>query len=756
MKRLASIVLLFIIITLISCSNETRQAQTGQTSLDLISAYRAANLLKDTSVVPINEQLTYYHLFQGWSFLPGNTIEQNEFIIAAAGETKLKFDVASPSPRWLTLKFALDGPLGSLSSQKITASLNGRKLREITFENKGWNQFKVFLPARLQNIGANEISFKFAQGLESKGGQLNIYGYFKDLLFLFGQKNEADTKKTFRQEHLSQILEGRQLLQYCNSSLSYGFQLGQAPSISFSGFLTSNGKKDMNLSIQLNYRTDSQQQWQTLETVTAAVKAGQDVEVNFTHDLSALKNTMVELEFRVNSPKPFVKAGLRWKEAKISDISFISNRSNPADGLTAPDNIVLIILDASRADAYGYLGKHQEVTPYINQFAKSAVKFTNATSPTSFTGSSVASMMTGMSPEAHGFLQPTHLFPQELVTFPELLQEKGFYNAIFTGNPIVLEKTGLAQGFDQENVVYPRELFAKTKMWHDENLILKRIAEISKVDRKKFFYFHLMPPHYPYDPPAPFNTRFHTGKLMNNDEYVKVDEGLMAGTVSPDDPRIREHHLLYHNNLYYGDHLVETILEELKKKGLYDNSLIIITADHAEAFGEHRTVKHYKTVYEEMIHVPMMIKMPGIKPATISSQVGLEDIFATINELYQIDYQSPALRSSSLLAFLKSGKDDPNPRQYYRRASVNYPFYSLRGDTFKYLRNRFSDELYNLEEDPGELHNLAAHMPARMSTMRTAALLLKLQDEKLGTSLKMGKQKDSELEEDLKNLGYLH
>lgn len=687
--------------------------------------------------------------------MPGMDFELNEFVIAADNETFLNFDVSDPAPRWLSFNYSLDGPLGSLDEQTLEFFLNNKKLEVLKISETGWAEYRIFLPRRLQKQDQNALAIRLVNSISVQKNNISVFGYFRDIKFFFGNKNDRRTLKTFRKEAFKLLNNNSQLLQYTNSSIRFGVQLGSNPKISLVGQVQSNSQSDQDLTVELNFRTDQKPEWQTLDRVTVTTKAGNTREINLTPDLTPLAASIAEIEIKVRSPKPYIKSGVCWEQTLLTGIINTQETANNLDIPKHPENIILIILDASRADGFGYISNNKEVTPYINSFAEEAVRFNNATSPTSFTGSSVSSLFTGMTPEAHGFLQPFHIFPEEIVTLPELLQQNGFYTANFTGNPIVVEKSGIGRNFDQEIIVYPGKLFKELTMWHDEELIVNKLEEINKSDKPKFLYFHLMPPHYPYNPPAPYNKRFGSDRMMNNEDYVKVDRGLAAGIISQDDPRILAHHQLYLNNLSYGDHLVETILEKLKKLGIYQKSLVIITADHAEAFGEHNTVKHYKTVYEEMIRIPMLVKMPGIKPVTITSQVGLEDIFATINQLYQLGYQSPALRSSSLLPFMMNGDSYRPVRQYYRRASVLYPFYALRGDRFKFVRNRFTDELYDLIKDPKELNNLAGSMPALTSYLRTSALLVKLQDEKLKTTFTL-EEHDEKLEEDLKNLGYLN
>lgn len=190
---------------------------------------------------------------------------------------------------------------------------------------------------------------------------------------------------------------------------------------------------------------------------------------------------------------------------------------------------------------------------------------------------------------------------------------------------------------------------------------------------------------------------------------------------------------LYLNNLHYGDHLVEGILQDLKKMGIFENSLIIITADHGEAFAEHDAIKHNRTVYEEMIRIPMIIKMPGIESTTIDRHVGLEDLFATINELYGLEHDLPALRSNSLLPFIAGDKNARSRDWYYRRSADGFIFYSIRGNQYKYSNIKHHDHLFDLLADPAEQINIADKKPVLTSYLRTMAELIIITDTKLNS-----------------------
>ena len=348
-------------------------------------------------------------------------------------------------------------------------------------------------------------------------------------------------------------------------------------------------------------------------------------------------------------------------------------------------NVVLISIDTCRADYLSCYGYSKNTTPNIDALAGEGVLFENAITPVPQTLPGHSSMLTGTIPPYHGVHDNNgYQLAGSNITLAEILNENGFSTAGFISAFVLDSQFGIDQGFETYNDRFEEEL--------NSNGIDERRAEETSslamkwLDEHKgdpfFLFLHYFDPHMKYDPPEPFASEF--------------SQDLYAGEIA------------------YTDHWIGKVLDKLKETGLYDSTLIIITADHGERLGEHIEVTHIYYIYQGNIHVPLIIKVPGQKvPRRITQRVGIIDIVPTICNLLDIEAPSGI-----------QGKDLSN---YFRRGSISderylfceslfptiYKINSLLGvvtDRYKYIQTT-RPELYDLIEDPGEENNLIEQQP---------------------------------------------
>lgn len=352
-----------------------------------------------------------------------------------------------------------------------------------------------------------------------------------------------------------------------------------------------------------------------------------------------------------------------------------------------PPNIILISIDTLRADHLGCYGQSRNLTPNIDAFAQQAVRFTSATSPVPLTLPAHTSMMTGVLPPCHGIHNNIHYrVPDGSVTLAERLQQYGYETAAMIGAYVLDEKFGLAQGFDTYDDTMDESLKIMT------GYAERRAGDVNRsvfnwLDHrasKPFFLFaHYYDPHYPYRPPAPYDSLHATS--------------LYAGEVA------------------YTDHQVGTLLSKLKEMKLFDSSLIVITADHGEGLGEHGENYHGFFVYRSTTHVPLLIKLPHQqKGRVIRDQASLIDLVPTLLALAGFD--TPAeLPGRDWSAFLSSDTPSSSDRLVFTESMLGTQFginslLGLESRRWKFIQTT-RPELYDLISDPGELINLATQKP---------------------------------------------
>ncbi len=245
-------------------------------------------------------------------------------------------------------------------------------------------------------------------------------------------------------------------------------------------------------------------------------------------------------------------------------------------------NVVLISIDTCRADYLSCYGYSRKTTPNIDAVAAEAVLFNHAVAPVPLTLPSHGSMLTGTIPPYHGVHHNIdYRLDESNVTLAEILKQNGFTTGAVISSFVLNAQFGFAQGFDTYNdhFVQPMSSFYGNERRADE---ASRVAEqwlAEHQDEPFFLFLHYYDPHDAYRPPEPFAATFK--------------DNLYAGEIA------------------YVDHCINQVIEKLKKLGLYDSTLIIITSDHGEGLDEHFEKTHGYFNYHSTMRVPLIIKVPG-------------------------------------------------------------------------------------------------------------------------------------------------
>lgn len=393
-------------------------------------------------------------------------------------------------------------------------------------------------------------------------------------------------------------------------------------------------------------------------------------------------------------------------------------------------NLVFVSFDALQAAHVGSLGYPINITPTIDAIAKSGFNFTNNISVASWTVPASMSWFTGVYPSEHGLTNKFSVFnppdnvlsnlkklSPELVTLAEVLHENGYATGGFTGNAGVSGFFGYGQGFDQY-------FFEKGKFGSMGVSIPKALDWLKENKEKKFFMFlHGYDMHGQNVPADGFDYRFvekgydkkYTGSAA--EQEALREEGLEKGYTTLRDADVRFWRAIYDEKIQRTDEKFKGFLAELKKMGVMDKTIFVLTSDHGTEFYEHKRFDHGFSLYDELIHVPLIIKLPGQKSGkVIKDQVSSLDIMPTLLDLLEVKMPEKAknqLRGTSLIPALKGkqvAKDvysETDYRQYtYKRSVI-----TKEGWKFIYTLEDKGRELYNLKKDPKEQKNLVELEP---------------------------------------------
>ena len=346
-------------------------------------------------------------------------------------------------------------------------------------------------------------------------------------------------------------------------------------------------------------------------------------------------------------------------------------------------NVVLITINSCRADHLGCYGDRRQLTPELDALAADAVLFERAHSTCPISLPAHSSLFTGTYPPRHGVRDRlAHLLDDSNVTLAETLREHGFQTAAFVGAYPLGSEYGIAQGFgtyDEQFAQNPDE--GTPGELRAEDVSRKATKWLDAHGSKRFFLFlHYFDPHAPYAPPEPYASR-HAERP-------------------------------YDGELAYADSCIGQVIAKLKSSGLYDSTLLIITADHAESLGEHDEVSHDYFIYQSTIQVPLIVKAPGgAKGARIDAPVSIVDVAPTVLGLLSIPSPSE-VQGKDLSRTLLRG-DAPEGERYLYCESFTpslYGFSPLIGSVhegWKYIWSP-KPELYDLRRDPAEIRNVVA------------------------------------------------
>jgi len=394
-------------------------------------------------------------------------------------------------------------------------------------------------------------------------------------------------------------------------------------------------------------------------------------------------------------------------------------------------NVVVITIDTLRADHLGCYGYKQIRTPNIDGLASDAVRFERAYTPVPVTLPAHTVIFTGTYPMLSGMhdFSGNKLNPGQ-PTLASVLKQHGYATGAVIGSAVLDSRFGLNQGFD---LYYDHFDFSRLdasnldEMERPGNLVADVALDwLAKNHRSKFFlWMHLYDPHYPYRPPAPYN-----------EEYK-------------DRP--------YDGEIAFADAQVGRLITYLKANGLYRNTLIVLTGDHGESLGEHGEKTHGFFVYNTTLHVPVIIRLPGVSPVrTLSEMVSLADLMPTVLQTLKLDVPKEVQGVS--LVPLMTPRAPENSRSLYAETflpRLHFNWSELRAvETEKY---QFIDapkpELYDLLKDPGETQNLYEEKKAVADELR-ARLSTLISQYSAGQELAEKTGLDPALMERLKSLGY--
>ncbi len=376
-------------------------------------------------------------------------------------------------------------------------------------------------------------------------------------------------------------------------------------------------------------------------------------------------------------------------------------------------NVLLITIDTLRADHLGTYGYARPTSPEIDAFAARSVVFENAHSSASWTLPSLASIHTSLLSTTHGCWKISSRLEPEFTTAAEMLRDAGFDTAMVACHIFLGAQYGLQQGFthvDDELVRPPSdaaEAISSPGVTERGVRFLERKAAAAE-DVPWFLWLHYFDPHDTYLPHAGYSEKFGTKEEID----------------------------LYDGEIAFTDHYVGLVLKKLADLGLEDDTIVVITADHGEEFGEHGFKRHGYSLYQEAVRIPLVVKVPGAPARRIAEVVGNVDVLPTVLDACRVEVAqvqgatcAHELEGRSLLgairgtAALSAGQVVSEVRWHDGqdlRMVREGPWKLIEDQSTKQERNQGA--LYDLAADPREATDLRARDGERAQRMAEAVL----------------------------------
>ncbi len=410
-------------------------------------------------------------------------------------------------------------------------------------------------------------------------------------------------------------------------------------------------------------------------------------------------------------------------------VLFALGIATAACGGSGGPNVVLVSIDTLRADHLGCYGYPRPTSPNLDRFATQGVRFAHALAPSPWTVPSHASLLTGLLPARHGMLDFDRTLSERIPTLAERLQAAGYETAAFFNIHYFRPPSGLHRGFG--HLVQFRNWDTRRRQLRSAPAAIEQLGAWldERGDRPFFAFFHTFDVHSDYRPGQAYREAWLQPYQGSFDGRSVTLNRVRQGFLEPSDADIAHAVDLYDAGLRQLDDDLGALFELLDRAGVFDDTYVVITSDHGEEFFEHGSVLHGRTLYQEVLSVPLLVRGPGVPAGrVVETPVQLVDLVPTLLDL--LGREVPADLDGIPLAPLWSdpGAVAAPPRSSFAEAAPwklwvgsDTHLVSVSDGRLKLIHDLASgrSQLFDLESDPAETNDLAADRPERVAELKS-------------------------------------
>ncbi len=621
-------------------SSPAGEAPTGADDyerLDLAAFGPALRLSAETRAIDIGEPAAGAHLREGWA-APERS-GATSFIWGAGARSRLSFELVEARDLELRLR-GWSFPFAGGPSQRVELRANGATAGEQEI-GPDPTTLRFSLPAARLRAGENLLELRYARF--NTGREEAPWAVAWDGVRFSGAGDRRDRQdpQTQQTTELPGIdAAGGTLTLPAGSAVDGAFDLAPGARIAWDAVAAS-GSTQLALTVEEESR----------DVVRKVVSPGGAGRIELV--AASAEPALVRFALRAPGADGVVRvSGLRLEQPRLrSAVPTTGGAGEPGATVATPEateaaaasaeprpNLIVYLIDTLRADHLGCYGYPRPTSPRIDRFAADALLFSHARAQSSWTKPAVATILTGLFPPAHGAELRSQRIPESVDTLAERLQTAGYETALFTTNANIVARFGFAQGWDTFRYLAHRK-GRKHQHFDAEQMnreVFAWLAERARrADAKPFLLVvHTLDPHDPYRPREEFRRRL-APEVDVESACCAGSDALAALVGAAAESRAADARALYDAEIAQNDAAFGDLLDELERRDLAPSTAVLLTSDHGEEFLDHGGWKHGFTLYEEMLRIPLILRLPERERAeaqgrSIATPVDQVDIAPTL------------------------------------------------------------------------------------------------------------------------------